>query len=682
MEVVVQKTRNLRYYLAGFIAVITFAVYLASLQNGFIAEWDDGEYVLNNPYIRSINLVFLRWAFFDFHASNWHPLTWISHAADYAVWGVNPLGHHLTSVIIHAINAFLVVVLIMRLQEIATGSRPGGQEASALDESGMLITAGVTGLLFGLHPVHVESVAWIAERKDLLCALFFLLSIAGYVKYSTIIGNELVGHDVRARFVMKEYLLTLGFFILALMSKPMAVSFPVVLLILDWYPLHRMRSIKTALTLLVEKLPFILLSLISSALTILAQRAWGALVEIQMLPLSSRLLVAAQSLLMYLWKMAVPRNLIPYYPYPKDVPLVSVDFLLAFAVIIGLTAFCIIIAKRHRLGLAAWGYYVVTLLPVLGIVQVGSQSMADRYTYLPSLAPFLIVAAGTSWCYAKVISLRRSKSVVMTVFLGAGVVIFTGLSFLSIRQMHIWKNGLSVWSYVVEKEPEKASIAYTNLGSVYQKMGQLDRAMENYDKAITLDPNDYLAYTNRGAIFDKIGELDKALESYNKAVMSNPGDYKAYFNRGLLYDKMGRITDAIDDFEIATRLNMLDPRVIAWAHNNLGILYGKAGMYDRSIADFNIAIAIEPNNPITFNNRGFTYVFSGQDKKAIEDFSKAINLDQNYASAYFQRGDAYLRTGNKELAILDFQKGCDLGDMDACSALHASRTVMTREKKN
>jgi Tfp pilus assembly protein PilF len=683
---VVQKRLKIKYYLAGSIAVITFAVYLASLRNGFIAEWDDGEYVLYNPYIRSINLSFLRWAFSSFYASNWHPVTWISHAIDYAVWGANPLGHHLTSVIIHAVNTFLVVLLIVRLQEAARGPAPGGQERSALDEPGMLITAGVTGLLFGLHPVHVESVAWIAERKDLLCALFFLLSIAGYVKYVTAsvnsVNNEAIGQGARTRYFRKEYLFSLGFFILALMSKPMAVSLPAVLLILDWYPLRRLRSVRTALDLIVEKLPFIMFSLISSVLTILAQRAWGAIVEMQALPLSSRLLVAAQSLIMYLWKMAVPRDLIPYYPYPKDVPLVSLNFLIALALIIGLTLFCIIIAKRHRLGLAAWGYYVVTLLPVLGIVQVGSQSMADRYTYLPSLAPFLVVAVGASWCCEKVTVLNWSKSTVMSLLIGTGVLIFAGMSFLTIQQMRIWENGLSLWSYVTQKEPQKASIAYTNLGSAYQKMGQLDRAMENYEKAIALDPNDYLAYTNRGVIFDKIGEFDRALESYNKAVLSNPEDYKPYFNRGLLYDKMGRTTDAIDDFEMAKRLNMKDPRIVAWAHNNLGILYCKIGMYDQSIADFNIAVSIDPDNPITFNNRGFTYAFSGQDKKAIEDFSRAIMLDPNYANVYFQRGNAYLRTGNKELAVLDFQKGCSLGDIDACNASQASRTMTTRQRKN
>jgi Flp pilus assembly protein TadD len=676
-----RKSDRRSYLLAGAAAIITFAVYLAALRNGFIAEWDDGDYVLNNPYIRSINLAFLKWAFCNFYASNWHPLTWISHAVDYAIWGVNPLGHHLTSIILHAVNTFVVVVLIMRLQQAAIGARPDGQGGSAQNGHGMLITAGVAGLLFGLHPVHVESVAWVAERKDLLCALFFLLSVQRYMRYVASADNRSTGHALPARFVTKEYLLSLGFFILALMSKPMAVSLPAVLLILDWYPFRRLRSVKTASILLVEKLPFFACSVISAVLTILAQRSWGSIVELQTLPLSSRVAVAAQSLFVYLWKMAVPRDLIPYYPYPKDISPLSLGFLSAFAGVIVISLFCVVIAKRHKLGLALWGYYVVTLLPVIGIVQVGSQSMADRYTYLPSLAPFLLVGAAASWGYGKAIRLSRVKSIVMNLFLGAGIVMFVGLSFLSLRQIRIWESGISLWSYVVEKEPDKVSIAYTNLGSAYQKKGQLDKAIENYDKAISLNPNDYLAYNNRGAILGKVGQFDEAIDSYNKAILSNPGDYKAYFNRGLTYDQMGRIYDSIQDFQRALRLNMRDPRAIAWAYNNLGILYGKAGMDDKSIAAFDNSIAIEPNYPVTYYNRGIAYAFMGRYKEAIGDFSKVILLNQNYAKAYFHRGDAYVKTGASAYALADFSVGCSLGDSESCNALQEARMKMMPAQK-
>ncbi len=665
-EVVVQQKRNVKYYLAGFVAVVTFAVYLASFRNDFIAEWDDGEYVLNNPYIRSVNLSFLKWAFFDFHASNWHPLTWISHAIDYAVWGANPLGHHLTSVILHAVNAFLVVVLIMRLQEIATGTTPSGQETSVLDEHGMLIAAGVTGLLFGLHPVHVESVAWIAERKDLLCALFFLLSIAGYVKYVTVVGNEPIDQGVRTRYVKKEYLLSIGFFILALMSKPMAVSLPVVLMILDWYPFRRLRSVKTAWILLLEKLPFITCSLISSVLTVLAQRAGGAIIEIQALPLSSRLLVAAQSLLMYLWKMAVPRDLIPYYPYPKDISPLSLDFLLAFALVIGITIFCIIIAKRHKLGLAVWGYYVVTLLPVIGIVQVGSQSMADRYTYLPSLAPFLIIAVGISWGYNKIMRLNWSRSVIMILFLSAGTVIFAGLSFLSIRQMRVWENGLSLWSYVIEKESMEVPIAYLHRGVAFDKLGQFENAIKDYNMAIALNSEYYQAYNNRGVVLEKLGQFENALKDYNTAIALNASHDQAYNNRGVVLEKLGQFENAIKDYNTAITLNPSNYE----AYDNLGVLYGNTGLIDKAIENFNKSLAVNPNDYNAYNSRGLLYFSLGQYDRALNDFNKTVQLEPYSGEAYLNRGNLLFIIGKKEHALADLQRACDLGNAIACKSLH------------
>jgi len=275
--------------LAASVSCITFFIYLFSLRNGFVM-WDDNVYIVNNPSIRSFNLDFLQWAFTAFHASNWHPLTWISHALDYAIWGLNPLGHHLTNIILHAVNTFFVVVLVARLVGFITPQSAISNQPSAKTgprftthvSQFTLIAAGVTGLLFGIHPIHVESVAWVSERKDLLCALFFLLSIMSYVKYATAlsshgaqgIGQEEakgMGHrnttqraeskEQRAvpsmRYAPGPLLYALGFFALALMSKPMAVSLPVVLLLLDWYPFGRIRSVKTFLAALTKKSPLL-----------------------------------------------------------------------------------------------------------------------------------------------------------------------------------------------------------------------------------------------------------------------------------------------------------------------------------------------------------------------------------------------------------------------------------------
>jgi tetratricopeptide (TPR) repeat protein len=672
----VKTTKNVKFYVAGSVALITVAVYLAALQNAFV-EWDDGEYVFNNPHIRSLNAAFLRWAFFDFYASNWHPLTWISHALDYAIWGPNPLGHHLTSIILHAVNTFLVVLLTIRLQEVLQEATMRSGTSLFLNERAILITGGVTGLLFGLHPVHVESVAWVAERKDLLCALFFLLSIITYTKYACSINKEIVQSKTILQFSNKQYLLSLGFFILALMSKPMAVSLPAVMLVFDWYPLKRIRSLKTFRTAFVEKLPFIALSLISSLLTILAQKTKEAISSMEAVTLSTRVLVAAKSLVAYLGKMAVPLDLIPFYPYPKNISLVSLEYLLAIVLVVGIGISCAVTARKQKVWLSVYSFYVITLLPVLGIVQVGSQSMADRYTYLPSLGPFFIMALGTAWVLNRVNSLQRSRMIVTLVCIAALIFLFASLAYLTLKQIGIWKNGFYLWTYVIEKEPEKVSIAYTNLGSFFANREQLDKAIENFDKAIALNPTDYLAYSNRGAAFDKMGQLDKAIESYDRAVTLNPNDFTAYYNRGITYERMGQLKKAIEDFEQAIALNPNN----YMAHNNMGILYSRTGMYDRSIESFNHSIDLNPDYAIAYNNRGLAYSFIGQYRMAIEDFNKAILLGYHHGSVYYNRGNMYLRTGYQGLAISDFQQGCALGNGEACNALQALQLTIKDQKK-
>jgi Tfp pilus assembly protein PilF len=678
-----RTTEKRTYAVAGIAAIATFAVYLASLQNDFVAEWDDGEYVLNNPHLRSLDLAFLRWAFFDFYASNWHPLTWISHAVDYAIWGLKPFGHHLTNNILHAANAFIVVLFIRRLLEAAQAATTDSGAPPLLDERGMLIAGGIGGLLFGLHPVHVESAAWIAERKDLLCGLFFLLSVITYTKYAAGQRSKARGMPSkgegghggvgRAFFTNKHYLAALVFFFLALMSKPMAVSLPVVLLIIDWYPFQRFDRGPAWRIVVIEKLPFIAGSLVSSVLTVLAQASGGAIVETRVVPLSSRLLVAAQSLIAYLGKIVAPVGLLPFYPYPSHVSLLSPRFLVPLIAVIGTTVWCIMISRKRKLWLSTWGYYVVTLLPVLGIVQVGSQSMADRYTYLPSIAPFLIVAVGAAWGLTRLPAAHRSGTRTVVLAAGAATFVLVSLTYLTVQQVRIWENGYTLWSHVIEHEPRNVPLAYTNLGSVYQKRGQLQDAMANFDRAIALDPNDYMAYINRGVIFDKVGAFGTALESFNTAVALNPSEFTAYYNRGITYDKMGRTAEAIRDFERAVILKPNEYR----AHNNLGILYTKSGQYDRAAASFHHAIAIDPYNAITYTNRGLAYSYGGDFSRALEDFSKAILLDQQNGSAYFHRGDVYYKSGNRERALSDFQQGCSLGNPDACAAMQALQTMPT-----
>src|SRR5208283_719950 len=255
----VYETLRFKYSVAVFVSLLTFLVYLSCLHNEFVL-WDDDRYVYENPHLHPVNAAFFRWAFSDFYCANWHPLTWVSHALDYAVWGLNPLGHHLTNNILHAVNTFIVVILVAKLLETWRPSRQHNPPLHASQEWSYIVIAAVTGLLFGLHPLHVESVAWVSERKDLLCAMFFLLSTLAYTKY---VSN---GGGLRN----KHYILVVFLFAFALLSKPMAVTLPAVLLILDWYPFNRIRSLKTLWAACIEKLPFIALSVASSVTTILA----------------------------------------------------------------------------------------------------------------------------------------------------------------------------------------------------------------------------------------------------------------------------------------------------------------------------------------------------------------------------------------------------------------------------
>ena len=630
-EAPAHKARKITYSLAASVSLITFLVYLASLRNEFV-EWDDRKYIFDNPYIRSFNLTFLKRAFFGFYAANWHPLTWISHALDYALWGLNPLGHHLTNNILHAVNTFLVVVLVARLLESAAHNSHSRKRPDfpSDDSRFTLIAAATTGLLFGIHPPHVESVAWVAERKDLLCGLFFLLSVMMYLRY---VITETSQGNVVLRFFNKGYLFTLGFFFLALMSKPMAVSLPIVLLVLDWYPLKRIQSVRSFRSGLFEKLPFIALSLVSSVLTILAQKAGGAMAMTESVPLSTRLLVAAQSLISYLWKILLPVNLVPYYPYPKEVSLLSWQYLSAIVLLLGITAACVVIAKKQKVWLSAWGYYVVTLIPVIGIIQVGGQAMADRYMYLPGLAPFLVIGLAAAWIYEKAHAAVKQDLAPKLAGAGAVLFVFVPMTYLTVKQINVWKNNITLWTYVIEKQPAGVPQAYNNLGLTFIDMGRVDRAMAEFDKALAVDPGFYEAYNNRGGALDKMGQPDKAVADFDKAIALNPRYAEAYYNRG--------------------------------------IAYGKTGLLDNSIKSFDKALEIDPNKVDAYVNRGISYARIGRNDKALEDFNKAVLLNPNYAMAYFNRGNFYSLTGNKELAVSDFQKACDLGEKQACDALQA-----------
>jgi Flp pilus assembly protein TadD len=608
---------------AASVAIVTFMVFLPALHNEF-TNWDDDVYIYENAFIRSIDANLFKLAFFGFNASNWHPLTWISHAVDYAIWGLQPLGHHLTNNILHALNTFMVVFLVIRLmgsfKKTVTDKRLSGSFSNNRE---MLITGALTGLLFGLHPLHVESVAWVSERKELLCALFFFLSITMYTNYVSVVNNETAWKDFSSRFFNKQYLFTLGFFILALLSKPMAVSLPVVLLILDWYPFSRIRSLKTFGTAFIEKIPFIALSLFSSILTILAQKTGEAMRSVEYAPMSTRVLVAAKSLIAYLWKMIFPLDLIPFYPYPTDMVRLSSGYLFPLVLVTGITAICVVIAKKQKLWLAAWGYYLITLLPVIGIVQVGEQAMADRYTYLPSLGPFLIMCLIAAKIYEKVTLLERRSPILKMASVVIAIAALISMSYITIQQIGVWKNSLTLWNYVIEKEPGSVPVAHNNLGNIYASEGQLDMAIEQYQTALRLKPNFAEAHNNLGNIYKSKGQLDMAVEQYQTALRLRSNFVEAHNNLGTVYKSKGQLDMAIEEYQTALRLK---PNFVE-AHNNLGNIYASEGQLDMAIEEYQTTLRLKPNLAEGHKNLGIAYIRKGLKNEAIREFNAALEIN-------------------------------------------------------
>jgi len=515
------KKRSL-YIIIGisalFIFIITFLVYTPALKNDFV--WDDVIYVSENTLIHSLSIHSLSRMLTSFHASNWHPLTWLSLALDYAFWGLYPLGYHLTNIILHGLNVLLVLFLIIRLtvraKEDNGVSSLSKMEPPILVQS--FIAATVTALLFGLHPLHVESVVWVSERKDLLCALFFILTISSYLSYTSSVGK-------RHRWIW--FTICFFLFIFALMSKPMAVTLPLTLLLLDIYPLKRISFYpsKTGknLSLLLEKMPFIALSIASSIITIMAQHAGGAIRNLERFSTDARLFNSIRALVFYLEKMIIPVKLVPFYPFPMNIHWLDLQYILSVILISAITACCLRRAKQGKyLIFIAWSYYIITLLPVLGIIQVGGQAAADRYSYLPSIGIFTLIGGGVSLLFKKEALLKRKSSLGGLVL--TFICIFIFLSQLTIKQIKIWQNSEILWSYVINAFPFPKSdpLVHYNLGNAYARKGELDKAISEYERALILKPHYAEAYNNLGSVYTIKGRLDEAIAEIEQALALNP----------------------------------------------------------------------------------------------------------------------------------------------------------------
>lgn len=580
------KNRSLIIYLI-FTAVVTCIVYLPALNNDFVT-WDDNIYVYNNEMIRNMNLRLIQWAFSSFDASNWHPLTWLSHAFDYAIWKLNPVGHHLTSILLHSINALLVTLLTFRLVE--TLHREEKRSFSLTSEQKVIV--GVTaGVLFGIHPLHVESVAWVSERKDVLSTFFLLLSILFYLRYS----SQTTGKGFFL-FFNKHYLSSFVLFVLGLLSKPMIVTLPLILLVLDWYPLKRFNRMVSTTKPLVEKIPFFLCSFASIIVTVIAQRQ--AISDFEVHPLSSRIANSFKSFSVYLQKIVWPADFMPFYPYQTRVHLFSFEHILSLLVFLGITICCIILWKKknQNFWLASWIYYVIALLPVIGIVQIGRQEMADRYMYLPSIGPFILLGIFASMLYAILIK----KNIIVKLLTGFMVVVVIALlSSKTVAYIGVWKNGIRLWNHEISLLQHKADrffyresleVPFFNRGVAYEEKGAFEKAIQDYTTVLSMNAKSKKSLHRRGLTYSKMNMNEEAIQDYNTALQLAPDDAELYHLRGNSYTKLGHYQKALDDYSTAIHLST-EPRSEYYMMR--GFVFKFMGKHPESRADLKRAKLLE-----------------------------------------------------------------------------------------
>ncbi len=682
--------------------MVTAAIYLPVRHYEFI-NYDDDLFVTLNPHIRNgLSWEAVDWSFaagLIYSGPNtdyWRPLSYLSHASDIEMFGLDPAGHHLMSLAIHVaatISLFLVL-----------SSMTGAFWRSAF-----------VAALFALHPMHVESVAWVAERKDVLSGLFFILTLGAYTHYS------------RRPFSVLRYLLVLGMFGLALMSKPVVVTLPFVLLLLDYWPLRRFAGslaadeyyrsslhsqfpIKTVRRLVVEKLPFFLLAIGSSIFAFHSQKAVGAVLLLDQAPLPARIENALVSYAAYILNLFWPADLAVFYPCQTALPVWQVAG--ALVLLAGITLIVFVVARRCPWLPVGWLWYFGMLLPVIGIVQVGAQARADRYTYLSFIGLFLMV----TWTVWDLCPPWRHRKLALGALMTIVLAILTACTSI---QISYWRNSESLWTHTLactsgnyvahnnigdalckmdkvdeaiahlqkalQIKPDFAEAhnnlgnallkkggvdeaiahcqralqinpdfagAHNNLGNALLKKGGVDEAIIHYQKALQINPDFAEAHNNLGNALLKKGRVDEAIAQYQKALQINPDSAEAHNNLGNVLQQKGRVDEAIAQYQQALQIKPDS----AEAHNNLGNVLQQKGSVDEAIAQYQQALQITPDNTEAHNNLGNVLLQKGRVDEAIAQYQKALQIKPDNAEAHYNFGSALLQKGRVDEAIAQYQK--------------------------
>ncbi|MGO9139741.1 MAG: tetratricopeptide repeat protein [Syntrophales bacterium] len=683
-----------------FLVLITAAVFWQVSGFDFV-RYDDDKYVTENRHVQAgLTRGDITWAFVSVYANNWHPLTWLSHMLDYQLFAGNPAGHHVTNLFFHIINTLLLFFVLKRMTDLPWRSA--------------LVAA-----LFAIHPLHIESVAWVAERKDVLSTFFFMLTLWAYVRYVERPG-------------IYRYLPILLFFTLGLMSKPMLVTLPFVLLLLDFWPLRRLhlegslfkpggselkaageesekRSVEE---LIIEKSPFFILSSASICVTFYAQ--WYGIAPLESMPFSTRMSNAFVSYISYVGKMIWPQDLAVFYPYPESIPLWQVGG--AVLLIILITAAAVRLRERYPYAIVGWLWYLGTLVPVIGLVQVGYQSMADRYTYLPMIGLFVAIA----WTAPDLLAHWRFHRVALT---GLAMCVIAALMTASLFQIRYWQNSMTLFTRALSVTKNNFVIE-TNMGALLAEQGKFGEAIAYYQDALRIRPDDFEARYNLANALARQGKLEEAVSLYAMILQTQPDVAAVHNNMGIALSQLGRTNEAVDHFREAIRVKpdfqdagsnlekmligqaktkktvpekvamqpadpssaegqlrmglslfqegkadeaipkleealRLNPKLVA-AHISLGLIMAQKHNLDQAIEHFRKALKIKPDIAEVHNSLGVALTYKGALDEAVEHFETALKINPKFAKAHNSLAVALAQKGKTDEAIGHLRKALQL----------------------
>jgi len=603
------------------LALVTLAVYWPVLDAGFI-NYDDQGYVTDNPCVKAgLTWPGVVWAFTTDHTGNWHPLTWLSHMLDCQLFGMKAGGHHLSNVALHIINALLLFLVLGNL-------------------TGALWRSAMVAALFALHPLHVESVAWVSERKDVLCMLFWILTVGAYAKYARVPTAA-------------SYALVLLLFAFCLMAKPMGVTLPFVLLLLDYWPLkriafplrHTLRSV--LLHLVWEKLPLLALAILSSVVTLIVQHRAGAVAAVSALPIELRLANALASYVLYLKKMLWPTGLAPLYPYSVSAPIE----LMAVAVLV-LAGFSLLAFKCSRQRpylVVGWLWYLGTLVPVIGLVQVGNQSMADRYTYIPLTGLFICVV----WGAADLTANWRCRTPILA---AAAALTLIPYCVLTTAQAWQWKDSETLFRHTLAVTADNA-IAHYNLGCVLVTQGKINEAADHFAEVVRILPTFADARSDLGQALVRQGKIEDAIASFHQALRYNPNFRQAHFGLASVLTEQGKFEEADEHWMAVLQLTATNQWVVYDQH---GLLLAKQGKAEAALVQFSKAVEINSKNAALHSHLAMALDRLGRTREAIAEYQFALSLNpklpdvlNNLAWILATRPDAEVRNGGQAVRLAE-----------------------------